>query len=72
MSVNTADREFVRRALEIRIRRTAGGYTTRYPSCSFPGDRTFATEAGLVQRMAEHMMRAHDVRLMLHNRSPRW
>lgn len=65
MAINTKDREHLRRNVVTITRHANGNISAKCPCCPFPGGRTFGTEAGAVTRMAEHMPRAHGIRLEL-------
>jgi hypothetical protein len=69
MSINTEDREAVRRQREVVIRKTPDGQW--YATCSHCLFwREWATEIGAVNAMAAHLMNVHHVRLVLPTRKP--
>jgi hypothetical protein len=67
MSINTEDRESVRRRFTL-ITRTPTGYLWQCSHCGLT--RTYATETGAYTRISEHLLQKHRVRLFLPSTKP--
>lgn len=68
--IRTEDREQMRRD-GVHVRKVdLWNWTAACPACSWPRGRTFATESGAVNRLAEHMAASHRLKLTLRPTPP--
>lgn len=69
MSINTEDRDALRRVPETKIMKDPDQHQWFWycPRCAFRG--TWTTERGAVTKIAEHLMAKHHVQLRLPSRS---